>query len=324
MKRSILAVALLGVSVVVLTAQAEKKELLLDSVVAVVNEHIITVGDIAATIEPMKHRISAPAGSKAYKEEVMRLFEGSREALIEKFLILDSEESAEIQIPDWYVDRRVNEIIKDRFAGDRTQFMNILARDRQSFEQWRSELKDHITITSIRTMKIEQNVCVSPLEVAEFYEKEKNRFVVPGRIRVSMIVLEKGTGSTESEELAEMLKKRIIGGEKFAELAKKYSAGTYAEKGGDWGWIDPSILREDLREASKAMEPAEVGIVNGKNDVYIFRVEERRGEVKKDFKDVQPIVERELKRRKADVEARAWVSLLRKSAYIKINETDFQ
>lgn len=324
MKMRVLSISLFLLATCVLSARAEKTELLLDSVVALVNEHVITVGDIAAAIEPMKRRISATVGTAEYKKEVKSLFDGALDALIEKFLILDSDESEKIKIPDWYVDRRVNEIIKDRFAGDRTRFMDILAKDRQSFEQWRDELKDHIVISSIRGMKIENNVSVSPVEVAEFYEKEKGRFVVPGRIRVSMIVLEKGTGESEPEALAEMIKKRIQDGESFSELARKYSTGTYAGKGGDWGWIDPAILREDLRDASDAMKVGEVGIVNAKEDIYIFRVDERKGSEKKDFKDVQPIVERELKRQRADEEVSAWVSLLRKSAYIRINETDFQ
>lgn len=291
-----------------------------DGVAAVVNEHVITVGDLSAAVEPMERRISAPRGSVAYREEMKKLFVGARDALIEKFLILDCEDASKIQIPEWYVDRRVSEIIKDSFAGDRTKFMNILARDRQTFEQWRGELKDHITISSIRTMKIEQNVSVSPLEIEAFYKKEKDRFVVPGRVRISMIVLERGDSAEDPKALAEILKQRVEKGEKFELLAKKYSSGTYADNGGDWGWIEPSILRKDLREATDGMKVGEVGIVQGGAEVYLFRLEARKDTVEKSFKDVQPIVERELKRVKADEEARVWLDLLRKKAFIKISE----
>lgn len=302
---------------------AGKQEFLLDGVAAVVNEHIITVGDVMSAVEPMKRRISVAPDTKAYKKEVAHLYESSMQSLIEKFLILDSDEAAKIQIPEWYVDRRVNEIIKESFAGDRTRFMNILARDRQTFQQWRSELKDHITISSIRSMKVEHSICVSPIEVAAFYEKEKERFVSPGRIQISMIVLNKNTAANTTD-VANQLKGRIEAGDDFAALAKAHSDGTYADKGGDWGWIEPDILRSDLREASDGMKEGEVAVVAAKTEIYIFRIEARKDSVKREFKDVQPIVERELKRKKADVESKAWVELLRKSAYIKVNELNLE
>ena len=302
---------------------AEKKALLLDGVAAVVNEHIITVGDVMSAVEPMKRGISSAPGTAARKKEVARLYESSLQSLVEKFLILDSDESAKIDIPEWYVDRRVNEIIKESFSGDRTRFMNVLARDRQTFQQWRSELKDHITISSIRSMKVEHTVKVSPSEVAAFYEKEKERFVSPGRIRISMIVLSKNTAAN-TKEMANQLKGRIESGEDFAQLAKTHSGGTYADKGGDWGWIEPSILRTDLRDAADGLKVGEVAVVDGKADIYIFRIEAKKDSVKREFKDVQPIVERELKRKKADAEGNAWVELLRKSAYIKVNELNLE
>ena len=68
----------------------------------------------------------------------------------------------------------------------------------------------------------------------------------------------------------------------------------------------------------------EVAVVDGKADIYIFRIEAKKDSVKREFKDVQPIVERELKRKKADAEGNAWVELLRKSAYIKVNELNLE
>ncbi len=319
MNRWILLSALLCFAAGSVRAQ-QKGEYLLDGVAAVVNEHVVTVGDIMSSIDPLRHRLASAGSSADQKKEVRALYESALESLVEKFLILDSEESSRIQIPEWYVDRRVDEIIKESFAGDRTRFMNILARDRQTFEQWRSELKDHIVISSVRGMKIDSNVSVSPSEVLAFYKKEKGRFVVPSRIKVSMIVLDKAQKADDPAALAEMLKKRIEKGEDFAGLARKYSSGTYAQNGGDWGWIEPDILRKDIREAADAMEVGEVGVVEGKGEVYIFRVEDRKDAVKKEFADVQPLVERELKRQKASAEAKAWIELLKKSAYIKIND----
>lgn len=305
-------------------ASAEGDRVLLDGVVAMVNEHVITVGDITSAVEPLKRRIAAPANSPDFMEEVRRLYDESRDALIQKYLILDSDEAEKIKIPDWYIDRRVDEIIKDSFSGDRTSFMNVLARDRQTFEQWRNELRDHILVSSIRSMKIDQNVSVSPVEVAGYYEAEKDRFVVPARVRIGMIILEKGSGADDPAVLAAMLKERIDSGEDFAGLARKYSKGSYAEKGGDWGWIDPSILREDIMKATSLLKTGETGIVEGEGEVYLFRVVDRQDPVKQAFKDVQVVVEQELKRKKADAECRAWVEVLRKRAFVKVNEMELE
>jgi parvulin-like peptidyl-prolyl isomerase len=315
------AVVLLGLAD---AGAGQEKEVLLDGVAAVVNEHVITVGDIMAAVEPLRQRLSAAATPDERRKELAALCQGALDSIIEKFLILDSEESKKTEIPDWYVDRRVEDIVKESFGGDRTRFMNVLARDRQSFEQWRSELKDHITVSSVRSMKIDQKINVSPVEMHEFYEKEKARFVVPGRIKVSMIVLDKAGKADDQVAVAELLKKRILGGEDFGGLARKYSSGTYAENGGDWGWIEPSILRADLRDASESMAVGDIGIVDGGSEVYVFRVEARKDEASRAYEDVEPMVERELRKQKAAEEVKAWIGLLKKGAYIKINEINLE
>lgn len=301
---------------------AGKAEVLLDGVAAAVNEHVITVSDVLAAVEPMKRSISAAPGTADYKKALEELFVEARDSLIDKFLILDSEDSKKVVIPDWYVDRRVNEIVKDSFGGDWDRFMDVLARDRQTFEQWRSELKDHILISSIRTMKIDQNAAVSPTEIAELYEKQKERYTSPGRIRIRMIVLERKPGAEDPMVLARKLKEQIDGGDDFAELAGQHSVGTYAEQGGDWGWIEPDILREDLRKGIDALEAGGTGIVDAGEEVYIFKVEEKRESREREFKDVQPLVERELRKIKAEAEGRAWLDVLRRTAFVKINDTE--
>jgi parvulin-like peptidyl-prolyl isomerase len=57
---------------------------------------------------------------------------------------------------------------------------------------------------------------------------------------------------------AEDLQRRLERGEKFEELAQKYSTCASAALGGDLGIVDDSRLDEDFVESAKKLQPQEV------------------------------------------------------------------
>jgi len=82
----------------------------------------------------------------------------------------------------------------------------------------------------------------------------------------------------ETEKKAAELKERIIGGEKFAEMAKKYSKCPSGRKGGDLGWFGRGdMVREFENAAFTADKGAVVGPVRTQFGWHLILVKDVKG-----------------------------------------------
>jgi len=328
MKRSIL---ILMSTLVPFVTQADRAEsmgrsIVLDGVAAHVNQHVVTIGEVMALVQPVHRQLSKTRAGNKLKAGLLKAYEEALGSLIDRHLILDSyekeNEGRNVEIPEWLVDRRVNEIIHDIFKDDRTALMAALSKDRMTFDEWRNEIRDHIVAASMRGLNVEQNVRISPLKVRASYDRNIESYRTPEKVKLRMIVLKKdadGKDAALRRRQAEDARARLRAGEDFAVLARKLSDGSKSDDDGNWGWIEPKILRPELARTVKGLKLNEISkAVETEEEIYILTIEGRRDESVAPFRDVQPQIERELRQEKTERLHRIWIDNLRKNAYVKI------
>jgi parvulin-like peptidyl-prolyl isomerase len=212
------------------------------------------------------------------------------------------------------------------FSGDRADLMAALAKERLNYDEWRKEMKDHVVVMLMRKMNVEQNVTVSAKAVRRKYEENTGLYKAPARIKLRMIVLGGDVPGGEAgvaRKKAEELRKKLAGGADFAETAKTQSEGNKAADGGDWGWIEPKILRPELAAAAAQLKKGEISqVIEGGDQFYILKAEDMKDEAVASFAEVQSQIERELRRAEAEKAYGVWIERLRKNAYVKVFDTD--
>lgn len=298
---------------------------LIDGLAAYVNDHVITIGDVLRFMQPMHRQLAAKYRQEELREKLQQAYDDALNTLIERYLILDAYEARSAKLPEWLVDNRINEIIVDKFEGDREKFMSFLAEDRMTYKEWREEVREHLIVQYMRRANVEERVRISPAEVRELYERNREEYQIPAKVKVRMIVLKKNgneriDGPTR-EEAASIRKKLVDRDEDFAVLAKRMSEGSNAERGGDWGWIEPRILRSELAAVARELGPGEISpVIETENEFYILTVEGRRNAVVTPFEEIEPQIERELRAAQASVLHDQWIARLRDTSYVKIVE----
>jgi peptidyl-prolyl cis-trans isomerase C len=81
----------------------------------------------------------------------------------------------------------------------------------------------------------------------------------------------------DTEKKAKDLRERINGGEKFADLAKKYSSCPSGGKGGDLGWFGRGQMVPEFENAAFAAEKgAVVGPVRTKFGYHLILVKDTK------------------------------------------------
>ncbi len=115
------------------------------------------------------------------------------------------------------------------------------------------------------------------------------------------------------------LRLRIVAGEDFAELAKKYSNDTAsAGQGGKLGWISPGQLAGEIEKTINALKPGAMSQpVQSRLGIHLVQVLERRNQdVGK--KSRRMGVRQQIHARKADEKLQTWLQELRSQAYVEI------
>jgi parvulin-like peptidyl-prolyl isomerase len=309
----------------VMTANAQK--VLIDGTAAEVNQHIITIGDIMKIMEPVRQQLLKRYSGEELRLKLQDTYTQALNTVLDKYLILDAYEKQDEKIPDKALEQKINEIIQDLFKGNRADLIAALAREGMAFEDWREEMHNHIIISSMRGLNVEQNIRIAPGRIRAAYDKDKEKFRMPGEIKLHSIMRKRGDSKEEAEfnfKKMQDIRNKLDAGHDFAKLAKEFSQDIKAAEGGAWGWVNPKILDAELVRTVSGIKPQKVSdIIQTEEGFHIIMVEEIRDSYIASFEDVQSQIEKELRVAEADVLYKAWINRLKEKAYIKIYDVNF-
>ena len=231
----------------------------LDGLAAKVNDAVITVDDVGAAIGDLKRS----GALKMSGEDFKTVYSNTVEFLIERRLILQLAAEKKVNFPEWAVDGRIRDIVKDRFDGDMNKLNAVLASSKTPLTEWRNMIRDDMIVTAMRQQMVEKYVTATPADMAREYKENKALYNKEAKTTVSVILLKPAdpgdkkapSVSTRGEEILARLGK----GEDFADLARQFSADSHAKDGGVWKDVNPQeAFRPEIAQAIAALKVGEV------------------------------------------------------------------
>jgi len=118
-------------------------------------------------------------------------------------------------------------------------------------------------------------------EIADFYKKNKDKFKTPDTARARHILIAKAAGDDEKAKAekrakAEGLRKQLLGGANFADLAAKNSDCPSKQNGGDLGVFARGQMVKPFEDAAFSQKINEIGpVVETEFGYHIIQVTER-------------------------------------------------
>ena len=134
------------------------------------------------------------------------------------------------------------------------------------------------------------------------------------------ILIRTGAARTEPTAMAtaDFIVKQLGEGSDMEELAKEYSEGSDAEKGGDMGWIKEGQLMERINSALFQMKVGEYSDpIKTQLGFHVFKVEDRRESAQLGFDQVRSQIKSLLYRQHTKDKLKEWLAELREDAYIE-------
>jgi peptidyl-prolyl cis-trans isomerase C len=218
-----------------------------------------------------------------------------------------NEEAARAAIP----------IVLDRLVQQELMAAEALARGFGDTKEARRSL--HATLTRLLVSRylsqvVAADVKVTPEEMADWYERHKEGYHRPPRLRLRQI-----TVATEAE--AGRLAALVRQGADAAWLARQHSTDGFKDAGGDRGWVTPKGTGEAFEQALLEAKPGDVlGPTAAPEGFAVVRVEAREEQGIYDFKEVSGNVRKAVQDEKLQQAVHGVIQKLRSRSKIEVDE----
>ncbi|WP_432455953.1 MULTISPECIES: peptidylprolyl isomerase SurA [unclassified Agarivorans] len=211
----------------------QAKEQLLDKVVAIVNNDVITQTQVDELSAKVLRNAKTSGQTLPPQAE---LHQQVMDRLITESLQLQLADRLGIKISDSQLENTIDNIIQGE-KKTRDEFLQQLSSDGVSYQQFREDIRKEIILGEVGRSQVQRRISVSQQEIDALMkliaEKDKGSI----RYHVGHIQLRLGSDEVKTQQLAETIVKQLKAGENFNQLAMTYSQGPKALEGGDWGWM---------------------------------------------------------------------------------------
>jgi len=295
-----------------------------DRIVAIVNDDVITLSELNNAFDPYMKRIEAGVAAGKDRERVVA--EGRTTILnrmIDNKLIEQEAKKSGIIIKDDEVMGVVRDMLKSR-KMEMPDLLQALSKDGMTFDAYKQELKEQLQRQQLVRREIRAKIVVTDDEIGDYYRQHRDEYEGKEAIRIKQILLPvpAGTDSVIRErarELAESILKRIKNGEPFEALAAQFSQGPATASGGDIGFVEKGHILPEVEKVALNLEIGDVSpVIESSQGFYIIQVVDKRGAGLKPITEVRQEIQRKLEDEKAAKKFDQWVIDLRSKSLVDI------
>jgi peptidyl-prolyl cis-trans isomerase SurA len=320
--------ALLGVFCLLLLEGAmgvhAEEGVLVDRIVAEVNDDIITLYDLNRKAAPYIKRVKAMA--RPLEEERRMIYE-VREKVLNQMVDekLTDQEIARynIQVSEEAIDNTIEEMKKRSYMTDQ-QLRDQLEKEGLTMEDYRTQMKNQILRARLVNREVKSKIVITDEDIRAYYEKNRDRYAGEGSVHLRQILMKVPSSANEEEKQVvrqklASIRQQVIDGASFEQLARDYSESPLAKDGGDLGTFKMSDLAPYILNALSGLNTGQVTeIVENDMGMQLFYIETLEAGQSKSLEEVSAEIENILYDEIVNQKFMSWLEDLRERSHIKI------
>lgn len=304
-------------------ARVESAEVV-DRIVAVVNDDIITFTELNQLFKPYADQIKA-RGYTPEKESKMlfKVREDILNQIIDEKLADQEIERYGIVVSKKEIDNTIESIKKANFSSDE-ELREALGKEGLSIEEYRKRIKEQKLRAKLVNIEIKSKIVITKEDIKSYYKDHIDKYIGEEKYHLRNIILKVRRLGGEAEKLG--VKKKIDAiliklkeGERFEVMAGKYSESPSAKDGGDLGLFKIDELSQQLQKIVKGMKAGEfTSVIDTEQGYQIFFVQDVIRSPGKSLEEASPEIQEKLYYEIVNKKYQTWLTELRKRSYIKI------
>jgi peptidyl-prolyl cis-trans isomerase SurA len=260
-------------------AQAPRKVEVIDRVVAVVNNEVITRADLVKRTQlataQLKSQGTKPPPRDVLERQVL-------ERLISNSVQLQFAKETGLRVDDVELDRAIARIAAENKL-DVPGLRAAVEKDGIPFQRFREDIRDEIVMARLREREVDNRIVVTESEIDNFINSQQAQTERGEEYNLSHILVTVPENASPEQIQARRARvdealAQLKSGADFRQVAASFSDAPDALQGGGMGWRDAARLPTLFLEAVKAMAPGGVSEpLRSANGFHILRLNERRG-----------------------------------------------
>ncbi len=322
MKKIIAGLALAGV--LTAAAPALSAQELVEEIVAIVNDDIITLSEFRTQYEMVRSSLPSQVAQDQLAQAEESLRKDWLDRMITDLLLLQKAKELGLNVQEQlkgYIERLKQE---NNIASD-ADLRRAIEQQGMPYEAWLRQAEENMMRQGVLYTEIQRSIALGDSEVVQYYKKNPAEFTVPTEFKLNAIYL---AGEGRTAEAAESLKaavdEKLKSGASFADAAAELSDPPMKEAKGELGTFKAGELEPALETAVDKLKPGEKSAwINSKSGWYLLQLVERKDSYIRSFEDARGQVEEKLYAQKAAVKQDAYLKDLREKSFVKIVNDPF-
>ena len=297
---------------------------IVERIVAVVNDDIITYLEVQKELSPYEAQIKA-VGYDPEKEQQM-LYR-VRSDVVEKLVdqkILDQEiKRYKITVSDQDIDNDIERIKESKLWTDE-DFRKALEYEGMTIESYREKLKEQALRARLLNTVVRANIVITDEDIASYYASNIEKYQGELKYHLRNIIMraleDAGTeGKRSVLEKMENIKAALENGASFESLARQYSESVLAKNGGDLGILRYKDFSAQLKQALEGLSIGQhTGVLDTDQGFQIFYIENILTENEILLEEAYSEIESTLYKELSEKAFTDWLNTLRETSHIKI------
>ncbi len=292
-----------------------------DKIIAVVNDHIITLEDLHEFLSLIYMNLTSSKRSPAEIKEAMAYYEANGlERLIEEKLKVDHADKIELKVRPEGVEKRIQEI-KKQYPSE-AEFTNELVSQGITLTDLKKKILDQFKAYYTEEIEVKQKIFVSPQQVNEYYQQNLDQMRTPEGVLLDSLFFpyenKKILARQHANEALAVIKNPAAlaqypkGWEGLAQNFSGIFANNTIRKGESLPEIENVVFKLAIGEISS--------LIFVKEGIYIFKIKEKFPENTESFAQAKDKIYNFLFQKQLNERREEWIKKLKEDAFIEIRK----
>ena len=267
-----------------------------NEVVATVNGRSISERDFNLAVQ-LQFRRRGPGQRRL--NDLRSVRETVLESLIDNEILYQKAVEASIKAKEEEVTDELGRV-REGF-GTTERFAAFLEASGVSERVLEEQIRRSLMVARFAEEVVTRDLAVSDADVRRYYDANPGEMTRPAGVRISQIVVRVAQGAsmsarTRAREKIEAIYDELQAGKEFAEMARKYSDGPEAERGGDSGFVTRGGAALPIVESmALRLKPGQMSdIVETRRGFHIIKATESRPATPIPFAEAEEAIRRRL------------------------------
>jgi peptidyl-prolyl cis-trans isomerase SurA len=316
-------VVCLGILPALLLTGLPASAVIIDRVVATVNNRAILESELQEALEMYQHQIGQSMPQMMSERDRTGLRRKVLEDLIDKNLIQGYAEKAGIEASDEEIDRAIQEVMSRAHITEE-ELREALKADNLDYKEYRGQIRDQLIKAKMIQREIRSRINITDKQIEDYYLDHPDEFRAEEGVVLRHILFPLPPSPTPEQvetatQEARRVRQEILDGKPFAEAAGQYSRDATAAQVGWLGFFRKGSLSPPMEAGIADLKEGEVSEpVRTPLGIHLLEVEERTTGDIRPLEKVRKSIQEKLYEEAAERQFENWRKELRKNAHIEV------